>query len=31
MSANKDWDYPWDSWRDGPHFSANYLRFDNIE
>jgi hypothetical protein len=20
------WEYPWDSWRDGPHFSASYLR-----
>jgi hypothetical protein len=21
----RPWEYPWDSWRDGPHFSANYL------
>jgi hypothetical protein len=22
----RPWEYPWDSWRDGPHFSADYLR-----
>ena len=22
----RPWEYPWDSWRDGPHFSASYLR-----
>ena len=20
------WEYPWDSWRDGPHFSVYFLR-----
>ena len=22
----RPWEYPWDSWRDGPHFSVGYLR-----
>ena len=22
----RPWEYPWDSWRDGPHYSAGYLR-----